>query len=76
MAQSDKDKTQDNECARELLLINKIYQSFEALEYTLGQLKLEEPLFITYMAKKSFADKVFPQIQHYQEKLKVKKYLN
>lgn len=76
MAQSNKDKTQNNECARELLLIDKIYQSFEALEYTLGQLKLEEPLFITYMAKKSFADKVFNQIHHQQEKLKIKKYLN
>ncbi len=76
MAQSDKDKVQDNECARELLLIDKIYQSFEALEYTLGQLKMEEPLFMTYMAKKSFADKVLPQIQHHQERLKIKKYLN
>lgn len=34
-----------------LELISKIYQSFEALEETLGRLKLEEPLFITYIAK-------------------------
>lgn len=40
-------------------LINKIYQSFEALEETLGGLKLEEPLFITYVAKKAFAKAVF-----------------
>ena len=76
MSQSNKNKTVQNECARELLLIDKIYQSFEALEYTLGQLKLEEPLFITYMAKKSFADKVFHQVKHYHEKQKSKKYLN
>ena len=41
-----------------LVLISKIYQSFEALEETLGMLKLEEPLFITYAAKKSFANSV------------------
>lgn len=40
-------------------LIRKIYESFEALEETLGMLKLEEPLFITYIAKKSFADVIF-----------------
>ncbi len=39
--------------------INKIYESFEALEETLGGLKLEEPLFITYVAKKAFAKAVF-----------------
>ena len=38
-----------------LALVSKIYQSFEALEETLGALKMEEPLFITYAAKKSFA---------------------
>ena len=37
-------------------LMSKIYQSFEALEHTLGALQLEEPLFMTYAAKKSFAD--------------------
>ena len=62
--------------AQEILLINKIYQSFEALEDTLGKLKLEEPLFMTYMAKKTFADKVFNQIKHFRETKEVKKYLN
>ena len=38
-----------------LALMSKIYQSFEALEETLGALKMEEPLFMTYAAKKSFA---------------------
>lgn len=42
-----------------LLLISKIYDSFEALEETLGKLKLEEPLFMTYIAKKTFAQSVY-----------------
>ena len=40
---------------RNVTLINKIYQSFETLEKVLGELQLEEPLFMTYAAKKSFA---------------------
>ena len=39
-----------------LALMSKIYQSFEALEQTLGALKMEEPLFMTYAAKKSLAN--------------------
>ncbi len=41
-----------------LALMSKIYQSFEALEETLGALKMEEPLFMTYAAKKSFANSI------------------
>ncbi len=41
-----------------LSLVSKIYQSFEALEETLGALQLEEPLFMTYAAKKSFAQNI------------------
>lgn len=41
-----------------LALMSKIYQSFEALEQTLGALKMEEPLFMTYAAKKSFANSI------------------
>ncbi len=41
-----------------LSLVSKIYQSFEALEETLGALKMEEPLFMTYAAKKSFANSI------------------
>lgn len=41
-----------------LALMSKIYQSFEALEQTLGALKMEEPLFMTYAAKKSFANTI------------------
>ena len=39
----------------DLSIVRNIYKSFEALEETLGTLKLEEPLFMTYAAKKSFA---------------------
>ncbi len=42
-------------------LMSKIYQSFEALEQTLGALQMEEPLFMTYAAKKSFADTLMKQ---------------
>ena len=41
-----------------LALMSKIYQSFEALEQTLGALKMEEPLFMTYAAKKSFTNTI------------------
>lgn len=39
-----------------LALMSKIYQSFEALEQTLGDLQMEEALFMTYAAKKTFAE--------------------
>ena len=41
-----------------MALMSKIYQSFEALEQPLGALQMEEPLFMTYAAKKSFADAI------------------
>lgn len=46
-----------------LVLIEKIYQSFEALEETLGMLQLEEPLFITHVAKKTFANKMYKNLK-------------
>ena len=55
---------QKNILENNLVLIGKIFESFEALEETLGQLKLEEPLFITYAAKKSFANNVYNQIKN------------
>ncbi len=72
----EKDRKNIDDGIRDIILIDKIYQSFEALEDTLGKLKLEEPLFMTYMAKRSFADKVFNQIKHYHERLQAKKYIN
>lgn len=46
------DATTRTKVENNVVLISKIYESFEALEETLGMLKLEEPLFITYVAKK------------------------
>lgn len=52
-----------------LVLIEKIYQSFEALEETLGMLKLEEPLFITHVAKKTFADHMYNNLKRNYHKM-------
>lgn len=77
MGQALKKKTiQENNDERDIMLIGKIYQSFEALEETLGKLQLEEPLFITYMAKKSFADTVFSQVKRHNEKTQVQRFIN
>ena len=58
-----------NDDDRKMALINK-------LEDTLGKLQLEEPLFMTYMAKKSFADCVFMQVKHHHDKTASKRLLN
>lgn len=42
-----------------MIFVGTIYDSFEALEETLGKLKLEKPLFLTYMAKMAFVEEVF-----------------
>ncbi len=57
---------------RNMVLLGKIYQSFEALEETLGQLKLEEPLFMTYAAKKAFTQKVLKHPKRDEKLLKTK----
>lgn len=49
---------QNHNNVKDAILISKIFESFEALEETLGGLKLEEPLFITYVAKKAFAQAI------------------
>ena len=59
---------------RNMILLGKIYQSFEALEETLGQLQLEKPLFITYAAKKAFTEQVLKNPKR-DEKLLKSKYL-
>ena len=50
-----------------LALMSKIYQSFEALEQTLGDLQMEEALFMTYAAKKSFAENPHGYRCHYPQ---------
>jgi hypothetical protein len=57
---------------RNMILLSKIYQSFEALEKTLGQLQLEEPLFMTYAAKKSFTQKVLKHPKRDEKILKTR----
>ena len=47
------------ELRENMIFVGTIYDSFEALEETLGKLKLEKPLFITHIAKMSFAEEVF-----------------
>lgn len=42
-----------------MIFVGTIYDSFEALEETMGKLKLERPLFLVYLAKKAFAEEVF-----------------
>ena len=61
---------------QDIVLISKIYESFEALEETLGKLKLEEPLFITHVAKKSFADTIFSPVQKNNDRKKLKRLKN
>lgn len=73
MGQAIKKKTiPGNDDERDIMLIGKIYKSFEALEETLGKLQLEEPLFITY----TFADTVFSQIKHNNEKTQIQRFIN
>lgn len=57
---------------RNMILLSKIYQSFEALEETLGQLHLKEPLFMTYAAKKTFAQQVLKHPKRDEKLLKTK----
>ena len=61
---------------QDIVLISKIYESFEALEETLGKLKLEEPLFIPHVAKKSFADPIFSTVQKNNDRKKLKRLKN
>ena len=47
-----------------MIFVGTIYDSFEALEETLGKLKLERPLFITHVAKMAFAEEVFKRAEN------------
>ncbi len=48
---------------KNLIFIGTIYDTFEALEETLGKMHLSEPLYLTYLAKKSFADTIFNYVK-------------
>ena len=56
-------KKQQNELEKNMIFVGTIYDTFEAMEETLGKLKLEKPLFLTYLAKKAFAEEVFKHAQ-------------
>lgn len=58
MDKASRDKLTDN-----MIFVGTIYDSFEALEETLGKLKLEKPLFITHIAKMAFAEEVFKRAE-------------
>lgn len=52
-----------------LAFAGTIYESFEALEEVMGKLKLERPLFLIYLAKKSFAEEVYKAAGESQDKV-------
>ena len=55
--------TNCTELSKNMIFAGTIFDSFEALEEALGKLKLEEPLFLTYLAKKAFAEEVFKCVE-------------
>lgn len=55
-------KAAKKELDENLIFVGTIYDSFEALEETLGKLKLERPLFLTHIAKMAFAEEVFKHV--------------
>ena len=66
-------KATNPEIERNLIFIGTIYDTFEALEETLGKMQLEEPLFLTYIAKRSFANAIF---NHVKENNKTQIYID
>lgn len=58
MEKASRDKLADN-----MIFVGTIYDSFEALEETLGKLRLEKPLFITHIAKMAFVEEVFKRAE-------------
>ena len=60
--------TQKNQkIEQNLIFIGTIYDTFEALEESLGKMQLEEPLFLTYIAKRSFANSIFNHVKENNE---------
>lgn len=51
------------EIEKNLIFIGTIYDTFEALEETLGKMKMEKPLFLTYIAKREFANEIFNHVR-------------
>ena len=60
---------QNETLEQNLIFIGTIYDTFEALEETLGKMQLEEPLFLTYIAKRSFANAIFNHVKENNQKI-------
>lgn len=58
------DLTKKQQIENSLVFAGTIYDTFEALEETLGKLKLATPLFITHVAKKAFAEALIQQAEN------------
>ena len=52
-------KQNNEELKNHLYCVGTIYDSFDALIEVLGKLKLEQPLYLVYLAQKMFAHEVF-----------------
>lgn len=60
-------RSKQSELEKNAMFVTTIYDTFEALEETLGKLKLERPLFLTHIAKMAFADEVFKLSENNKE---------
>ena len=56
-------KAYEDNLDKNLIFVGTIYDTFEALEETLGKLKLERPLFLTHIAKLAFAEEIFKRAE-------------
>lgn len=78
------DLTKQQQIENSLVFAGTIYDTFEALEETLGKLKLATPLFITHVAKKAFAEALIKQAEnspklyavHPEDNVKQKRLIN
>jgi hypothetical protein len=52
-------KQNNDELKNHLYCVGTIYDNFDALIEVLGHLKLEQPLYLVYLAQKLFAQEVF-----------------
>ncbi|MBR2299726.1 MAG: hypothetical protein IJ870_04040 [Alphaproteobacteria bacterium] len=69
MLNINQNKTKQSELEKNMIFVGTIYDTFEALEETLGKLKLEKPLFLTYIAKQAFAEEVFAHAKEDADKI-------
>lgn len=63
----DNSRANKEELKNHLYCVGTIYDSFDALIEVLGTLKLEQPLYLVYLAQKLFAQEVFIAAEHQSE---------